>query len=236
MYNFWLWRNPHWATIVNDRIRPPRQDRSQETMNRILDAFERLLRSRPYAKLMINDIAREAKTGAGSIYARFRDKRSILLAVQDRLRNRAREHFAELYDPRCWADTSLEKALERVVRGNLAWHRQHRNIIKSSLLMDDRDILEAISEAFAPVNLNFSLLIRHHMPNMTAAGSIDAAARILRVVMAVFHQMVIFDDVAATGHDLSDNELLRTLVLAALAQVPSQSPNRKKRGSRVRVS
>src|ERR1700688_688431 len=129
-------------------------------MSRILDAFEGLLRSRPYAKLMINDIAREAKTGAGSIYARFRDKRSILLAVQDRLRNRAREHFAELYDPRRWADTSLEKALERVVRGNLAWHRQHRNIIKSSLLMDDRDILEAISNAFAPVNLKFSLLIR----------------------------------------------------------------------------
>jgi AcrR family transcriptional regulator len=204
-------------------------------MSRILDSFEGLLRTRPYEKLKINDIAREAKTGAGSIYARFRDKRSILLAVQDRLRSRAREHFAELYDPACWADTSLKRALERVIRGNLAWHRQHRNIIKSSLLMDDSDILEGISNAFAPVNLRFSFLIRYHLPNLSKAGSIDAAARILRVVMAVFHQMVIFGDIAATGHDLSDNELVRALVLSALAQVPSQAPNRKKSGSRMKL-
>jgi AcrR family transcriptional regulator len=221
--------------MVNDRIRQPRQDRSQETMTRILDAFEGLLRSRPYEKLMISDIAREATTGAGSIYARFRDKRSILLAVQDRLRSRARDHFAELYDPSCWTDTSLEKALERVVRGNLAWHRQHRNIIKSSLLMDDADILEAISNAFGPVNLRFSILIRHHMPKLTKAASVAAAARMLRVMMAVFHQMVIFGDVAATGHNLTDNELVSTLVQSALAQVPPPSPNRKKSGSRTRT-
>ena len=220
--------------MVNDRIRQPRQDRSQDTMTRILDAFEGLLRSRPYAQLMINDIAREAKTGAGSIYARFRDKRSILLAVQDRLRNRARDYFVELYDPARWADSSLEKALERVVRGNLAWHRQHRNIIKSSLLMDDNDILEAISNAFAPMNLKFALLFRHHMPDLTKAGASDAAAKFLRMMMAIFHQMVIFGDIAATGHDLSDNELVRALVLSALAQVPSLAPTRGKAAARQR--
>jgi AcrR family transcriptional regulator len=198
-------------------------------MTRILDAFERLLRSRPYALLMIDDIAREAKTGASSIYARFRDKRSILLAVQDRLRERARAYFAELYNPDCWADTCLEEALERVIRGNLAWHRRHRNIIKSSLLMDDSDILEAISHAFSPINLRFSVLIQHHMPKLTKAVATDAAARILRMIMAVFHQMVIFGDIAATGHDLSDDELVRALVLSALAQLSPQFPSRKKR-------
>jgi AcrR family transcriptional regulator len=222
--------------ILNDRIRQPRQDRSQETMTRILNAFEGLLRSRPYGQLMINDIAREAKTGAGSIYARFRDKRSILLAVQDRLRNRARDYFAELYDPDCWADAGLPNALERVVRGNLAWHRQQRNIIKSSLLMDDRDILLAISTAFSPMNLRFSLLIRHHMPNITKSGALDAAAKILRMMMAVFHQMVIFGDIAATGYELSDNELVRALVAAALAQIPMHSPSRKKKASKSKVS
>jgi AcrR family transcriptional regulator len=205
-------------------------------MTRILDAFEGLLRNRPYAQLMINDIAREAKTGAGSIYARFRDKRSILLAVQDRLRNRARDYFAELYDSGCWSDDSLEKALERVVRGNLAWHRQHRNIIKSSLLMDDHDILEAISNAFSPMNLKFALLIRHHMPALTKAAAIDSAARILRITMAVYHQMVIFGEITATGHNLSDSELVRTLVLSALAQVPTPPRGRKKSSARTRVS
>jgi AcrR family transcriptional regulator len=204
-------------------------------MTRILDAFEGLLRSKPYEQLMINDIARDASTGASSIYARFQDKRSILLAVQDRLRNRARDYFTELYDPTRWADKSLEKALERVVRGNLAWHRQHKNIIKSSLLMDDADILQAISNAFGPINLRFSLLIRHHLPKLTNASALDAAARMLRMMMAVFHQMVIFGDVAATGHNLSDNELVSALILSAMAQLPGQSLKRKKSRSLARV-
>jgi AcrR family transcriptional regulator len=204
-------------------------------MTRILDAFEGLLRSKAYAQLMINDIAREAKTGAGSIYARFRDKRSILLAVQDRLRNRARDYFAELYDPGCWADADLEEALERVVRGNLAWHRQHRNIIRSSLLTDDGDILAAISNAFGPMNIKFGLLIRHHVPKLTKAAAVDAASRILRLMMAVFHQMVIFGDIAATGHELSDNELVSVLVLSALAQVSPRSSNRRKSTSKAKI-
>ena len=191
-------------------------------MTRVLDAFEGLLRTRPYAQLMINDIAREAKTGASSIYARFRDKRSILLAVQDRLRERARSYFAELYDPECWADSGLEAALERVVRGNLVWHRQHRNIIKSSLLMDDHDILEAISHAFSPVNLKVASLLQHHMPKLKPASANDAAARFLRMMLALFHQMAIFGDIAATGHNLSDDELVRALVVFALAQLPPQ--------------
>jgi AcrR family transcriptional regulator len=205
-------------------------------MTRVLDAFEGLLRSRPYAQLMINDIAREAKTGASSIYARFRDKRSILLAVQDRLRERARSYFLELYNPDSWADNCLETALERVVRGNLAWHRQHRNIIKSSLLMDDRDILQAISNAFGPVNPKVSLLLQRHLPKLKKAAADDAAARILRMMLAVFHQMVIFGDIAATGHDLSDDELVRALVLSALAQLSPQPPNRKTGDSRLGIS
>jgi AcrR family transcriptional regulator len=185
---------------------------------------------------MINDIAREAKTGASSIYARFRDKRSILLAVQDRLRERARSYFEELYNPDCWADKCLEAALERVVRGNLAWHRQNRNIIKSSLLMDDRDILEAISNAFGPVNLKVALFLQHHNPKLKQAVAIGAAARFLRMMLAVFHQMVIFGDIAATGHDLPDDELVRALVLSALAQLSSQPLDHKKSRSRPRIS
>lgn len=54
-------------------------------MVRILDAFEKLLRKQAYEAITINDIASEAATGAGSIYARFDGKRSILLGVHARI-------------------------------------------------------------------------------------------------------------------------------------------------------
>ncbi len=198
-------------------------------MTRILDAFEELLQTRSYAQLKINDIAREANTGAGSIYARFRDKRSILLAVQHRLRERARSYFDELYNPQCWADTCLENALERVVRGNMTILQQNRNLIKSSLLLDDRDILESISNAVSPTNVRFASLLQHHLPKLTKLSATNAAAKTLRVMTAVFHQMAIFGDIAATGYDLSDDELVRALVLSALAQLPEPRPAGRKR-------
>ena len=115
-----------------------------------------------------------------------------------------------------------------MVRANLAWHRQHRNIIKSSLLMDDHDILEAISNAFSPINLKFSLLLQHHSPRLKKAAAIAAAARILRLMMAVFHQVAIFGDISSTGHDLTDDDLVRVLVISALALLSPPPRNRRK--------
>lgn len=121
---------------MNDRIHQPRQGRSQATMIRILDAFEKLLRKGAYETITINDIVTESSTGAGSIYARFDGKRSILLAVHARVRDRARRFFQALFDPETMAGESLEAAIERIARGMFAWHKRHRNVIKTSLLLD----------------------------------------------------------------------------------------------------
>jgi AcrR family transcriptional regulator len=216
--------------IVNDRIRQPKQGRSLETMVRILDAFEKLLLRKPYELLTVSDIAREAKTGASSIYARFRDKRSILLAVQDRFRMQSRSYFNELYTAACSNDSCVEEALERVIRGTLRWFQLHQSIVKTSLLLGDSDILEATASSIRPTNATFSVLLQYHMPKLTSAGALEAAAKILVLTIAVFQQRIIFGDVAATGYELSDDELVAALVIAALAQLSSQLLSEKSRG------
>ena len=204
---------------MNDRIRQPKQGRSHETMVRILDAFEKLLLRKPYDLLTVSDIAREAQTGASSIYARFLDKRSILLAVQDRFRADAKSYFDELYTPACWDDSCVEEALERVIRGTLSWFRRHQNIVKTSLLLGDRDILEAAANSIRPINVTFADLLQHHLTELTSTEALETAAKILVLMVAVFHQRIIFGEVAATGHELSDDELVETLVVSALAQL-----------------
>ena len=59
-------------------------------MGRIPDAFENLLRKGAYETITFNEIAKKSATGAGSIYARFGGKRSILLALH------ARAHAASI--------------------------------------------------------------------------------------------------------------------------------------------
>lgn len=204
---------------VSERIRKPRQTRSQETMIRVLDAFEKLLRKAAYETITINDIARESATGAGSIYARFDGKQSILLAVHARARGRARRYFHALFNPETKTDESLEVAVERITRGMLAWHKRNRNVIKTSLLLDDADIYQAISASFRPWNERLGLLLQARDPRVQAPAALSAASAILQITTAALQQWVIFGGISPIGADLSEEELVTAMVAAALGQL-----------------
>ena len=207
---------------MSDRIRQPRQDRSQATMIRILDAFEKLLRKGAYDTITINDIAAESATGAGSIYARFDGKRSILLGVHARVRGRARRYFQALFNPAKKTGETLEEAIERIVRGMFAWHQRHRNVIKTSLLLDDADIYRGISESFRPWNAQLALLLSARDPSLPEAVAASAATAILQITTATMQQWVIFDGVAPIGNALPDEELVAVMVAAALGLLPAR--------------
>lgn len=61
--------------------RQPRQARSQERVNRILDVAEELFASQGYATTTTNAIAAQAQVPIGSLYQFFPDKTAILQAL-----------------------------------------------------------------------------------------------------------------------------------------------------------
>lgn len=203
-----------------ERIREPRQGRSKASMIRVLDAYERLLREGAYETITINDIAKKSATGAGSIYARFDGKRSILLAVHARVRDRARRYFRALFNPAGRADETLHAAMERVTRGMFAWHKRHRNVIKTSLLLDDADIYRGISTSFQPWNAQLCELLRARGVVLPEAEALATATAILQITTAALQQWVIFGDIPPTGEELSDERLLAAIVASALGQLP----------------
>ena len=204
---------------MRERIRQPRQERSEATMIRVLDAFEKLLRVSAYETITINDIAAEASTGAGSIYARFDGKRSILLGVHARVRDRARRYFGTLFNPEKHIGESPEAAIERITRGMFAWHKRHRSVIKTSLVLDDADIYRGISASFQPWNGQFALLLRARSPALQDAQAAKAATAILQITTAALQQWVIFGAIPPTGQTMSDDELVAAIVAAALGQL-----------------
>jgi AcrR family transcriptional regulator len=56
----------------------PRQARSEETQRRILAACDRLLAERPFERISMQDIAREAGVSVGNLYNRFPDKNGLV--------------------------------------------------------------------------------------------------------------------------------------------------------------
>ena len=70
--------------------REPRQARSQERVNRILDLAEELFAGESYAATTTNAIAARAGVPIGSLYQFFPDKTSILQALALRYAEKAR--------------------------------------------------------------------------------------------------------------------------------------------------
>jgi AcrR family transcriptional regulator len=202
-----------------DRVRQPRQNRSQASMERILDAFEKLLRKGSYESITINDIAAESATGAGSIYARFDGKRSILLALHARTRDGARKYFQSLFNANVRTDESLNATVERVVRGMFAWHKRKRSVIRTSMLLDDADIYQGISTSFGTWTEQLAHLLLARGAALSQAQAISAATAFLQVTTAALQQWVIFGRIAPVGHALADEELIRVIQASGLAQI-----------------
>lgn len=76
--------------------RKPRQARSQERVNRILDSAEVLFASQGYAATTTNAIAARAQVPIGSLYQFFPDKTAILLTLALRYSERLHQQFAAM--------------------------------------------------------------------------------------------------------------------------------------------
>lgn len=94
--------------------RQPQQRRSQESLERILDAAEYLIRERGFDDMTVAEVVQRSESSVGSLYARFRNKLGLLQAVQARYHERVEGAIAEAFDEA--RDECLEDAVGRVVR------------------------------------------------------------------------------------------------------------------------
>jgi AcrR family transcriptional regulator len=65
-------------------VRPTHQVRSQETLERILEAAEEIVAEKGFDNATVSEIVRRAKSSVGAMYARFNDKDSLLVCLHQR--------------------------------------------------------------------------------------------------------------------------------------------------------
>lgn len=92
-------------------VRAPLQERSQQSLERILDASEQLIEERGFDALTVGEVVQRSRTSVGTFYARFNDKTALLRAVHDRVLSRLEATFdARLQAPS--SSDSLAAAVE----------------------------------------------------------------------------------------------------------------------------
>lgn len=122
---------------------------TQEVREAILDATDRILSTRGYKKMTIDDLAQEVGIGKGSIYLHFASKEEIALSHIDRIVERLKEKLQRIAAERDAPEIRFKKMLTARVL-----HRfdsvQHYTVSISDLLAAIRPrLLERRQKYFA---------------------------------------------------------------------------------------
>jgi AcrR family transcriptional regulator len=123
-------------------VQEPKQERSEWTQAVLLEAFAELLKDRGVHEVSVADVAGRAGLTTGAVYARFGDKRGMVLALHRRLTEQ------EVVRMRSWArrgplaDASPRDVVRAWVRGASAYSQRREPVVRLGLALDDPDIAE----------------------------------------------------------------------------------------------
>jgi AcrR family transcriptional regulator len=112
-------------------IRPPRQARSQETLDRILDAAEAILEEKGFDDASVAEIALRAGSSVGAFYSRFPDKQALLHALHGRFVDEATATADAAFEPARWAGASAPEIVERIVAFLVQIQRDRRGLLRA---------------------------------------------------------------------------------------------------------
>jgi AcrR family transcriptional regulator len=117
----------------------PRQRRSAQTQERLLDALEALLNERVFEQISIQDIATAAGVAVGTVYRRFRNKEALLPALYRRLDERYDAWAATVWRSRRGSRVptdgeDLRELLLRLVAAHVSFYRRNAPLLRTLYL------------------------------------------------------------------------------------------------------
>ncbi len=110
-------------------VKKPRQHRSQETLERLLEAAEELLLEKPFESISVTELAKQARSSVGALYARFADKEALLRCLFERFHAQAVATAEAALAPTRWEGATPAEFLEISTRFLIREFRERRHFI-----------------------------------------------------------------------------------------------------------
>ena len=213
--------------------RQPLQARSVASTHRMLDAAEQLLFDGGPDALTVDAVVAQARTSVGSFYARFGDRRGLLVAMQDRFLVRLVDALDATVAAAA-AEPDLPAAVEILVGEFLKAFREHRAAFNAYLLNNrsDPDMRARGAQASRRAADSVSRLFLVRRDQVRHLDLDLAADFAYRTLFALATQTVLLDDgdVTLRRHEAGTWTEQTTRLLLAYLQAPP--PCRPIKGSR----
>jgi len=115
-------------------LNPPRQRRSQDTLDAISSATRTLLRTRSFRVLTIQDIVKAANSSAGSFYARFKGKRALLHYLHEEMAVKAVADMQAFIDAAVYREIALTELAGMLIPNLVRFHTANRGVLRAMLV------------------------------------------------------------------------------------------------------
>lgn len=200
------------------RVPPAQQERSRRAQREALEAFEALLKERPYSRVAMQDVADRAGLAITSVYARFDGKSALVLAAHERIIASAIAVLDAMVDAELAHPSDTRDFVTALIAGSADHAEAERHILRAVLAANDNETSEraacfirASSERLATI-----LVPRLPRPCARAERDIDFA---WRSVVAVLQQRWALSNTGLGRFPLSKDELVRRLTDQFLAAI-----------------
>jgi len=187
--------------------REPKQQRSRQTVDAVLEAVQLVVKRHGTQALTTNRIAEAAGVSIGSLYQYFPDKRTIFTALHDRHVDDVRQ-VIEQTTASC-ASAPLEEFTRELVQGLVNVHAQLA------------DLHEIVSSAVPQSTLGFKNALHHTFGGVLSRAdperySLDETERMLFVLPRMVESLVhgaVHQARSALSRDGAGNEAIRSVLV-----------------------
>lgn len=209
-------------------IRPPQQARSQDTLDRILDAAEGLLAEKGFEDTTVSDVVSRAGSSVGAFYTRFHDKDGLLYALYERYLAQAMATADVALDPARWEKIGVAGILRAVTRFLVSIYREQEGLIRAFVIRNHTDAEFRARQARLShhVNVGLGRLLLARAGEIRREPHERAVAFGLATVFATLESLMLFGETRSQDLRVTDDELAEELAAVFLAYlgVPEGAP------------
>jgi AcrR family transcriptional regulator len=220
------------AATEPDALRPPLQNRSRETLERVLDAGEKLLVEKGWDGFTVQEVSRRSKVSIGSIYARAPSKEALLLAVYDRAVDRiAADNEAGLAADEHWAGMEPRELIMEATRELAVQMLRHQAMLRVFMNRSPVDpvISERGDQAVRKAASRYEELLLRHKDRFTHPDPSLAIEIAFRMVFSPMSRRISFGPNWGAYRPVEDDQLIEELgrgVAAYLLEPPDAQRGR----------
>lgn len=208
-------------------VRPPRQARSQETLDRILDTAEALVAEKGFEDTSVAEVARRAGSSVGAFYARFSDKEGLLYALYERYLEQALATADEALDADRWDGAGIPEIFGSVARFLVSIYRERAGLIRAFVIRNHTDVeFRARQERLShTVSEKLAALLLARPDAITHPDPARAAEFGLTLVFSTLESVLLFGEMRSNAPaTMNDDELAAELTRAYLAYLGVSNP------------